>query len=128
MSEEELRISQAKYNWNKIRVKKKVIDMIKYSSGEKIQELYEAKYKNQGKAFFIKEDVLEVSKFIIPPNNWWKMQFDNLMILILILYVFLIPLYVSYSSILQKHHLGNLLFFDIMFMASKVVDLFIGYY
>ena len=56
------------------------------------------------------------------------MQFDNLMILILILYVFLIPLYVSYSSILERHHLGNLLFFDIMFMASKIVDLFIGYY
>ena len=69
--------------------------MMRYSSGEIIQSLYQDKYKLEGKQDFIEQKSIEVSKFIIPPNNFWKMQFDNLMVLVLILYVFLIPLYVS---------------------------------
>ena len=69
--------------------------MIRHSSGESIQKLYEEKYKLEGKIYMTKEEEIEVSKFIIAPNNFQKMHFDNFMILILILYVFLIPLYVS---------------------------------
>lgn len=55
------------------------------------------------------------------------MQFNNLMLIILILYVFLIPLYVSYSNKLDSDNLKMLLMFDIMFMVSRFSDLFIGF-
>lgn len=100
--------------------------MIKYSSGETIQGLYEEKHKilgNQQKT----EELIEVSKFIIDPQNFWKMQFNNFMLIILILYVFLVPLYVSYSQKLDSDHLKMLLLFDILFMLSRVSDLLIGF-
>lgn len=55
------------------------------------------------------------------------MHFNNLMLIVLILYVFLIPLYVSYSQVLDKDHLKLLLMFDIMFFLSRVLDMFIGF-
>ena len=49
------------------------------------------------------------------------------MLIVLILYVFLVPLYVSYDVILEKEHLTTLLLFDFLFMFSKITDLFIGF-
>ena len=104
----------------------KVIDMVKHSSGEAIQALYEEKFKQQGHKLII-EETFEISRFIIDPNNYWKMHFNNLMLIVLILYVFLIPLFVSYSPFLDKDNLKLLLFFDIMFFLSRCLDLFIGF-
>ena len=55
------------------------------------------------------------------------MHFNNGMLIVLILYVFLVPLYVSYDVILEKEHLTLLLLFDFLFMFSKITDLFIGF-
>ena len=46
---------------------------------------------------------------------------------LLIMYMFLVPLYVSYDSNIDHDHLQTLLFFDIMFMLAKFLDLFIGF-
>ena len=55
------------------------------------------------------------------------MHFNNLMVIVLILYVFQVPLYVSYDAILEPRHLRILLLFDIMFMLSRFLDLLIGF-
>ena len=46
---------------------------------------------------------------------------------LLILYVFFLPICVSYSKILDKQNLNALFIFDVMFMISRFLDLFIGF-
>ena len=55
------------------------------------------------------------------------MHFNNAMLIVLILYVFQVPLFVSYDVILEREHLGTLLMFDFLFMLSRVLDLFVGF-
>ena len=37
----------------------------------------------------------KMSKLIIQPDNFWKMHFDNQMIIVLIIWLFLVPIKVS---------------------------------
>ena len=49
------------------------------------------------------------------------------MIFVLILYMFQVPLYVSYEEVISARHLNTLLVFDFLFMLSRFLDLFIGF-
>ena len=55
------------------------------------------------------------------------MQWNNILLGLLILYVFLLPLNVSYSRQLNKQNLKNLLLFDIIFVINRSLDLLIGF-
>ena len=38
------------------------------------------------------------SKLIIPPNNFWNMQWNNFITLIFIIYIFIAPIFISYDT------------------------------
>lgn len=55
------------------------------------------------------------------------MQWGNFLQVVTIIYVFLLPLFVSFDSILTPKALSYLLIFDTMFMADRFLDLFVGF-
>lgn len=102
---EQIKIDKARYNWNIIRKKMKVIHVMRNFSPEKVSKLYAVKReKNPGSEQLCDEHQVP-SKLIITPKNFFKMHFNNVMLIVLILYVFIVPLYVSFSPILEKGHL-----------------------
>ena len=56
------------------------------------------------------------------------MQWGNFLLIITIWYVFLLPLFVSRERMLSKETLSSLLFFDVVFMMSPLINLFVGFY
>ena len=113
--EEELQIKKAHYNWKIIRKRIKVVQMMLYTPEDEIKDMY--RKKNIGRIEINPEDK-QPSKFIIHPNNYWKMQWGNFLTVMTIWYVFLLPLSVSSGSTLSKEKLGSLLVFDAIFMAD----------
>ena len=73
------------------------------------------------------EDQNYSSKFIISPENYWNMLWNNLVICNFIIYVMIIPLVVSFNPILDTKSLHVLLIFDIVFLMDRILDLFVGY-
>ena len=69
-----------------------------------------------------------VSRFIIGPNNYWNMMWNNLTVLIFVAWVFMAPLFVSMSPVLASTHLQILSIFDVVFIVDRVADLFVGYF
>ena len=69
-----------------------------------------------------------VSKFIIHPNNYWKMVWNNFSLIIFILYIILVFLIVSFEPELNNGYLGLLDVFDCIFMLDRVLDLFVGFF
>ena len=70
---------------------------------------------------------LQPSKFIIDPKNYWKMQWGNFLQAMTILYVFVLPLIVSFDRLLTPGHISMLLTFDTIFMIDRFADLFVGF-
>ena len=68
------------------------------------------------------------SKLIIPPNNFWNMQWNNFITFVFVLYIFVAPLFISYSTMFTSSQLEILLLFDILFMLDRIADLFAGFY
>lgn len=128
--EEEIIISRAKYNWAIIKKKIKVIRMMgKKGEEDKILEMIERKQKQQD---FEDEQIGRhryfTSKFIIPPNNYWKILWNNLVLILFIVYIIMLPLFISYDTTMKKSNLSILLMFDILFMIDRIGDLFLGYF
>jgi hypothetical protein len=113
--EEQIIINKARYSWKIIRKRIKVVNMMGISGETVIRDLY-AK-KNKGKIDIKPEDI-QPSRFIIPPNNYWKMMWGNFALIMCIGYVFLLPLFVSSDSILGREKLGTLIIFDFIFMMD----------
>ena len=38
------------------------------------------------------------SKLIIPPSNFWNMQWNNTVTLVFVLYIFVAPIFISYET------------------------------
>ena len=55
------------------------------------------------------------------------MQWGNFLQVMTIIYVFILPLFVSFDRILGKSNLQLLLMFDIIFMSDRFADLFVGF-
>ena len=57
-----------------------------------------------------KEDQIKVKeekanwqqKLIIPPNNYWQMQWKNVTVLIFIIYMFMLPLFICFDKIISR--------------------------
>jgi hypothetical protein len=56
------------------------------------------------------------------------MQWNNFTQLIFVIYIFIAPVLIVENKILAYKSMQNLLVFDIMFMADRFADLFVGYY
>lgn len=67
-------------------------------------------------------------KLIIPPNNFWNMQWNNFIVIIFILYMFILPLYICFDKIITEEYINSLIIFDILFMIDRSADLFVGSY
>mmetsp|Transcript_26688 Transcript_26688/g.40710 ORF Transcript_26688/g.40710 Transcript_26688/m.40710 type:complete len:139 (+) Transcript_26688:322-738(+) len=70
----------------------------------------------------------QISKFIINPNNYWNMWWNNFTQLVFIIWIFLTPNLISRDRILDIQNFQVLLAFDIIFMIDRVMDLFVGFY
>ena len=94
--------------------------------GEKaIQEMDQSKFKG---VYEEKEEYNKINKFIINPNNYWKLQWDNGMNLLFIIWIFLAPLFLSQGYLLSDEKFKQLLLFDIIFIIDRFLDLFGGFY
>ena len=71
---------------------------------------------------------MTVSRFIIHPNNYWKIVWNNFSLIIFILYIILVFLIVSFSPEIDKGFLSLLDVFDSIFMLDRVFDLFVGFF
>ena len=68
------------------------------------------------------------SKLIIPPKNYWNMVVNNVIVVIFLIYMVLLPLFVSFNGILDDENFYGLFVFDIIFILDRCMDLFVGYY
>ena len=62
----------------------------------------------------------KMSKLIIFPDNFWKMHFDNQMIIVLIFWLFLVPIKVSQNQFMTNDDVSALLAFDIIFCLDRL--------
>ena len=91
---------------------------------EKVKVIYYE--KNKYKIHFDPKDLVP-NKYIINPDNSKLIHWSNVLLVVLIIYIFLLPLYVSYSPILSNQNFKTLLMFDFCFLLDKIIHLFIGF-
>ena len=70
----------------------------------------------------------KMSKLILMPDNFWKMHFDNQMIFVLIVWLFLVPIKVCQAQYMSNEDVQMLLAFDIIFILDRLQDLFVTFY
>ena len=126
MSQEQMNIQKASDRWKYIRKMIKVIKMIPHLGEKRIQALFEQKMKNQIQENEESESMF--SKLIIHPGNYWLLHINNFIQFIFIIYIFLLPLIVSFDYTMARDHINILLVFDIIFVADRLIDLFVGFY
>ena len=66
-------------------------------------------------------------RFIIPPNSYFTIVWNNFIILVFVVYMLISALFISYSFKLSSKQINILFIFDIMFMMDRSIDMFIGY-
>ena len=66
--------------------------------GQKVLEMREKKLKKNEVEKIPDAEQPCSSKMIIPPNNWWNMQWNNLVTLAFVVYILITPIYVSYDT------------------------------
>ena len=62
----------------------------------------------------------KMSKLITFPDNYWKMHFDNFMILVLIVWLFVLPIRVSQNQFMSNDDVSTMLAFDIIFCLDRL--------
>jgi hypothetical protein len=124
-SDEEKKISQARFYWSIIKRKIKVIRMMKTIGTEMIKDMSTRNNNRDGK----QKDVPKTpSKLIIGPNNFYNMWWNNFSQVIFLVYIMLMPLIICMSSKLSKTHITLLTCFDFTFMIDRILDLLVGFY
>jgi len=71
---------------------------------------------------------VKVSKLIISPDNYWNLQWNNLVQVLFVIYIFLYPVLVASNIDLDEEHEEILIVFDFLFIIDRILDLFVGYY
>ena len=66
-------------------------------------------------------------RFIIPPNSYGSMLWNNFIVLVFVVYMLICALFISYSFKLSSKQINILFIFDIMFLIDRTIDMFIGY-
>ena len=56
------------------------------------------------------------------------MQWNNFVVLIFILYMFILPIYICFEKFMSEDNINSLIIFDILFMIDRSSDLFVGSY
>lgn len=69
-----------------------------------------------------------MSRFIIDPNNDYKMNWDFAIAYVFILWLFITPVYISRDHYVSDEDRRSLFFFDCVFIAHRFIDLFEGFY
>ena len=69
-----------------------------------------------------------MSRFIMMPDNFWKIQQNYMMLFIFIIWLFLTPIKVSHDTFMSDKDVNSLLTFDIIFMVDRILDLFVSFY
>jgi hypothetical protein len=92
-NEEMVKIRRGKMLWQFVRRKRRVLIMMARMGETVIFDLD----KNRIKEREDKEDEhsSKMSRFIIQPDNYWKMQWNNLILFVFIFWIFLMPVKVS---------------------------------
>jgi len=101
--------------------------MISILGSEKVKEMKEKVAATKKKANKENEKK-ETFLFIIPPGNYWNMQWNNFTILISFVYIILTPTLIGSATKLASSHSAILLIFDIIFMLDRILDLFVSDY
>lgn len=56
------------------------------------------------------------------------MQWNNVTVLIFIIYMFMLPLFICFDQVITRDSMDLLIIFDIIFMIDRCADLFVGSY
>lgn len=56
------------------------------------------------------------------------MVVNNVIVVIFLIYMVLLPLFVSFNGLLDDENFYGLFVFDIIFILDRCMDLFVGYY
>ena len=95
MNDEQGRIKRAKYLWGVVRNKKRIILMMSKLGEGAILELDQLKFKDMKNQEMEDQMSQGVSRFIIMPDNYWKMMWEHMMQLIFIVWIFIFPVLAS---------------------------------
>ena len=124
-SDEEKKISQARFYWAIIKRKIKVIRMMKTIGTDVIKDMSTRNNNRDGKQ---KENPKTPSRLIIGPNNFYNMWWNNFSQVVFLVYIMLMPLIICMSSELSEDKLTLLTCFDFTFMIDRILDLLVGFY
>lgn len=125
-------MQHARYHWSLIRRRIKVVKLMSRLPEGKIQQLYKQKAERE-KDPNDDDDESDsfagggTSRIIILPGNQWKMYFDNIMFIMVLIYIFILPLYVCWVETIETHTFLKLMIFDLVFLFSEVLNLLLGY-
>jgi hypothetical protein len=132
-----LEIEKAKWNWGLIRKKRVVLKMMRYVGIEEIGKMYQEVQqmrKAQGTEIYYGQqpkitdvDETEPSKLIIKPNSVCNMIKNDVVLVFFILYAIMLPQMVSYGVALRPTDVSFLIFFDVIFIVDRILNLFVGY-
>ena len=100
--------------------------MMSNMGGQKVLEMKERSKKKEQE--IIESEPSWTSKLIIPPNNFWNMQWNNFITTVFVFYIFIAPIFISYDTKFVSEQFKILLFFDILFILDRIADLFAGFY
>lgn len=64
--------------------------------GSKVLEMRERSKKKDVEVH--DNEVSWTSKLIIPPNNFWNMQWNNFITTVFVFYIFVAPIFISYDT------------------------------
>ena len=93
-----------------------------------IYDLDKARYREDQTKQLQEIQQLQISRFIIEPNNFNKMQWDFFIALVFILWLFIAPIYISRHMNVHDDDRRQLFLFDIVFIADRFIDLFVGFF
>jgi hypothetical protein len=125
-NEEMSRIKRGRSLWKLLRRKRRVLVMLSRLGEAALVEMDRLKDRNQSEKSDEKVEVHKVSKFIIMPDNFWRMQWNNQIIIVFIIWIFLMPIKVCQN---YEMNAGNsLLIFDLIFVLDRIMELFVSYY
>ena len=104
--------------------------MIANSGGDIIKERYKFREDHNPintNAPKLNDDKSPPSRFIIRVNSYWNMIKNDITFCLFILYMFVMPILTSAGKTLTREAYEDLGYFDLIFLADRIGDLFVSY-
>ena len=70
--------------------------MMSNMGGSKVLEMKERTKKKESES--VDNEPSWTTKLIIPPNNFWNMQWNNFITTVFVFYIFIAPIFISYEK------------------------------